>query len=98
MENKHTPGPWRLKIYSNDFFTDYILANTCTTKLPYICKVGGHHTQKSQKLANARLISAAPDLLAACELLYERMAEDEPLSTDLTYMRMAAAAIAKAKE
>ena len=44
-----------------------------------------------------KLEHAAPDLLAACELLYKRMAEDEPLSTDLTYMRMAAAAIAKAK-
>ena len=96
METKHTPGPWRLKIYSNDFFTDYILANTCTTKLPYICKVGGHHTQKSQKLANARLISAAPDLLKACEYIEGDGKSFNAL--DYKTAKMLQAAIAKAKE
>ena len=43
-----------------------------------------HHadaeTPESEKLANARLIAAAPDLLLALERLAHPMADDEDLS------------------
>ena len=53
--SKHTPGPWRVIRYAND--------------------AGGIDTEDSREIlysrrlgsADARLIAAAPDLLAACK-------------------------------
>jgi hypothetical protein len=65
---KHTPGPWRATPYSvfstrQDRRTETIVAR---------CRLSVART--AEGLANAHLIAAAPDLLAACEEALE-MAE-----------------------
>lgn len=60
MEAKHTPGPWRtgganrLMVYANG----WAVADA---------KIFHPHTDADQAEANAALIAAAPDLLAACK-------------------------------
>jgi hypothetical protein len=57
MNAKHTPGPWHNNsaiVYAADGFA---VANASTY----------HGKRESDTLPNARLIAAAPDLLAACE-------------------------------
>ena len=68
----HTPGPWRTtgpNVRAGDAL---------------ICYATNHHanaeTPEAEKLANARLIAAAPDLLLALERLVHPMADDEDLS------------------
>lgn len=67
-----TPGPWRttgVNVRAGDAL---------------ICYAMNHHanaqTPESEKLANARLIAAAPDLLLALERLAHPMADEEDLS------------------
>lgn len=67
-----TPGPWRttgVNVRAGDAL---------------ICYATNHHanveTPESEKLANARLIAAAPDLLLALERLAHPMADEEDLS------------------
>lgn len=76
---KHTPGPWlaigRESRYPDDD-TDYELAvetddaAACEIALVY---TGG--VASDQANADARLIAAAPDLLAACEAAFPLMEE-----------------------
>lgn len=67
-----TPGPWRttgVNVRAGDAL---------------ICYATNHHanaqTPEPEKLANARLIAAAPDLLLALERLAHPMADEEDLS------------------
>lgn len=64
---KHTPGPWQVDVY-------------VVTGATFVEQVGGpslaHVLGKPGPLepyiaANARLIAAAPDLLAACKVAFE---------------------------
>jgi hypothetical protein len=70
-----TPGPWRttgVNVRAGDAL---------------ICYAMNHHanaqTPEPEKLANARLIASAPDLLVALERLSHPMADDD----DLDYAR-----------
>ena len=82
MKATHTPGPWR-QTGPNVRAGDAL-----------ICYATNHHanaeTPEPEKLANARLISCAPQMLLALERLTHPMADDE----DLDYAREV---IAKAK-
>ena len=82
MRTNHTPGPWRqtgINVRAGDAL---------------ICYAMNHHanaeTPEPEKLANARLISLAPQMLLALERLSHPMADDD----DLDYAREV---IAKAK-
>jgi hypothetical protein len=91
---KHTPGPW--SVYSaakDDGFTDFYgidgpdldKGNAVVLWDPS----GGIENE-----ANARLIAAAPELLAACEVMsahYSGSLDHQP-----AYVKLARAAIAKA--
>lgn len=63
MNTKHTPGPWRhergMILYGETTQTD---RGTCYNVIAAL-----HGTALPNAQANARLISAAPELLAACE-------------------------------
>lgn len=61
MTSKHTPGPWWIGIE-----TDKGEVEVVSDDRPYICMVLPGAID-GLTLANARLISAAPDLLAALE-------------------------------
>ena len=92
--NKHTPGPWR-----NDNGVE-ISAGKCTS----ICGMR-HPFDDAEKMANANLIAAAPDLLAALELMVradQAIEREEGLCSDRILLRIAALdaaaeALAKAK-
>lgn len=69
---QHTPGPWRqtgVNVRAND-----ALLAVCTDHY------ADEHTLESEKLANARLMSYAPELLDALVRMVHPMADDEDLS------------------
>lgn len=62
---RHTPGPW----IANG---GYIRLDKCGTAFIRIMpKYGPVATDKEERKANARLIAAAPELLEACEKLFD---------------------------
>ena len=63
---KHTPGPWKIdenKAYPVGVIQDDEMGLG-------IAEIGEWN---SRNIANARLIAAAPDLLEACKLAFERL-------------------------
>lgn len=60
-ENKFTKGEWRKAVYTVWDSEDKIIANTSTIRPKEECQ------------ANAQLISAAPDLLEACEIVIKQL-------------------------
>lgn len=107
----HTPGPWIIKEYNNGATGEYGLHGIFREKedkghaqhTPIIEKVWGRTLEESD--ANARLIAAAPDLLAALNNLvysawkYDADAEEENGNWSISHEAMAEveAAIAKAE-
>lgn len=85
---KHTPGPWDC-VPTSYHAHDYRLIKPDKTPLPYRAEANDH----SEARANARLIAAAPDLLAALEVI---AADSRWTSGDPTLLQVRAA-IAKAK-
>lgn len=82
----HTPGPWRqtgVNIRAGDaliaFATDHY---------------ADEHTLESEKLANARLISSAPDLLRALRQIESALEHEPEMYSDI--LLIAREAIAKA--
>ena len=74
MTTKHTPGPWR----TNDHNTLQIIDHH-----PYtIATVAA--TADREAVANARLLAAAPELLAACVAAAELLIADENGQTVLS--------------
>lgn len=72
--SKHTPGPWQL--YSGklrkEYPTQLLEVQDATGRV--IVQWGAFDSAdqpRTEKQANARLIAAAPDLLAACRAAYE---------------------------
>lgn len=69
----HTPGPWRI---GNSHSWNVIGADG---HLVASATFGGYQDDKKQRAevdANARLISAAPDLLKACEAAYSILIQE----------------------
>lgn len=64
---KATDGPWEVRKYSNTKVKDAegIFTTNKQDRFPIVESVWGHDLEQSD--ANARLIAAAPELLAACE-------------------------------
>jgi hypothetical protein len=60
---KHTPGPWVLL----DNEGDIVIADRPGEGLYTLASTKNHSPRGSEKLANAKLIAAAPDLLEALE-------------------------------
>lgn len=91
MNTNHTPGPWRVangRIYSRAYQTALDL------RLFVICDLDMGNDPRGEQESNARLIAAAPELLAALqELLTDKYLSD-PINKDR--MAKARAAIAKA--
>lgn len=89
-EGSHTPGPWRLSEHEHG----------CVVQRG---DEGGFFVQglsKDQVRADARLIAAAPDLLAALERivrLNEQMPADHPSRLSHGEVKQAIAAITKAR-
>ena len=120
MNAKHTPGPWAIygrAIYTADKRKHWI--ENRDRRAVYVAQVRARHDSEigchvddvednpvceQEAEANARLISAAPDLLEALERMLEtaeRLKEQvdyhEGFSGEYQSFKMARAALAKAK-
>ena len=84
--SEHTPGPWRVDC--GEYSDEYVLRNGLVT-----------HTE-AEREANARLIAAAPDLLAAARAVVESTVTRDGMEIAPTRASVEAlsAAIAKAEE
>lgn len=70
--SKHTPGPWNFEIQEEGEFL-YAPKIKFSMRLNWdgdAYKIEGQEDRRAEAIANARLIAAAPDLLAALELAY----------------------------
>jgi hypothetical protein len=91
----HTPGPWKFEKQDDGRSDGFIRAGEQYSGAVHppavarICKRGLGRLDES--VANARLIAAAPELLAACKAMLLDRTRDDHTS------RIAAAAIAKAE-
>ena len=83
----HTPGPW-----ANDV-TVPLKAIYCERRGYSVVFVNGHREEEAH--ANARLIAASPDLLAALEAIVKA---DDAQELEQHHIEAARAALAKAKE
>lgn len=105
METKHTPGPWKLRkpLHPGSHYRFEVLkADRNGIYKPYVADVRSMDSNGDDNSeANARLIAAAPDLLAALEALTESaavVAEQQRMAGKLRLDCAAArAAIARAK-
>ena len=91
---KHTPGPWKCSQHLGHFsWSVHMDAGDRGRGSTIVDGVGG--IDREQRLANARLIAAAPDLLEALEAALRKIEWILPVEWDV--MRQINAAIAKAK-
>lgn len=89
MKAKHTPGPWT---------TGRAINTVDIGKFSFICPFGANSADQVAEIkANARLISAAPDLLAALEAIVKMISPYSGQGRMDTEISAAHAAIAKAK-
>lgn len=98
--SKHTPGPWRA-------FLNKGVIGVAPANGQYragdiaICSDHDSRRTNEEAMANARLISAAPDMLEALEALHDEIDEYQRINNlgghDNHVMKQARAAIAKAK-
>ena len=91
MNAQHTPGPWSL---GTKDCGGYPLMSETEGHFCDICDV----CEGNESQANARLIAAAPELLAACKRLMDTVALnlDDTDPQDVEACQMAQDAIAKA--
>jgi hypothetical protein len=90
---KHTPGPWEAR------FEDGVWVQPPNPSDPIICDLlprdADSYTLEDE--ANAYLIAAAPDLMAACELAYSGFGFPIDDESHIKISNALAAAIRKAK-
>jgi hypothetical protein len=92
--SKHTPGPWQCSLFAHGHA---MVSTTAFADKP--CSDGGPDKVGplpiKPSVENARLIAAAPELLAACESFLRQF--DESGTVGIETIDAARAAIAKAK-
>lgn len=102
MTTKHTPEPWETTAHSKS--TDFEPRH-CTVTAPHadgrkihkLIAIVYYGETDAEREANARLITAAPELLAALELCSSLIGPaGHPAAVDSTAWAKARAAIAKA--
>lgn len=89
---QHTPGPWKYDWIEKSIFYDD------NDVQPRIAIMDGDNTSEDQNAADARLIAAAPDLLAALKAIVGCLGPEGYLSAcGKSITDQARAAIAKAE-
>jgi hypothetical protein len=108
--SEHTPGPWKeetvhtangyaIQVLGDKGQVSSVVVADLPLKFSYL-PVNGHHATWDKQMANARLIAAAPALLAALEDLLDLGRAGFIRGEDIAVTRAvdaARAAIAKAK-
>lgn len=87
----HTQGPWEVREVGFTFHRYVIWGDTVK-----VCDLA----QNKDTQANARLIVAAPDLLAACESVmatFAKFREEQPVIPESECITLCRAALAKAR-
>ena len=96
----HTPGPWSAVAFGKDGSWD-VHRKTPTLDGGYFARVEPlHHATREARdeaEANARLIAAAPDLLAACNFAYQALTDRHGAVEDDEAIEALTTAIAKAQ-
>ncbi len=94
--NKHTLGKWEVHIDQNGW--PFVSVGFNTPDGWIVAEVCAFDCLDPEAMANARLISAAPELLAACDLFMKARRKQWPNGVALEQAEAAvAAAIAKAR-
>mgnify|MGYP001582264356 CR=1 FL=1 len=86
---RHTPGPWVIDEFMSEH--GFYKIRRESDALCHVHSFADSDEPTSEATSNARLIAAAPDLLAACEAFEPKML------ADTEHRRMVRAAIAKAR-
>ena len=95
----HTPAPWHMEIYlneRNEAFPPGIIGKRNNYPIAVCCGL-----DKDTDQANGRVISAAPELLEACEAAVIALLEDRsgvPSDANLRAVTLCRAARTKARE
>jgi hypothetical protein len=93
MNMTHTPGPWRCndfgEIFADPFYSKKV------AEVPVVSKHAPF--AHGEEMANASIIAAAPDLLAALIQMNQLFVKVDLTETEAEVCRMALAAIAKAE-
>ncbi len=74
-KQKHTPGPWTHKPRARDGHVDIICkgcAEFIQVGCPHVERPILDYAHENTQTANARLIAAAPELLAALQMVVDR--------------------------
>lgn len=91
----HTPGPWRVDIFRYNAPGREAVPTIVTPAdaIAEACPLWCPDDREAERLANARLIAAAPDLLAACQAALSQLTEEreEYLQADIDQLRAAIA-------
>lgn len=91
--SKHTPGPWAAyNLARGRILKSWRVRGPASP----VCRISGGQSSGDAEVANARLIAAAPDLLAACNALLRCQCYDVPLGECCPCRAAAEAAINKA--
>lgn len=98
-EAKFTPGPWLLVEYEN-YCGDICCDIMCADNNQVVCEIPDYHLTRG-KIQDSHLISAAPDLYAACSKALSAIDStlDRPMSYKLAMdtLEVLSAALAKAR-
>jgi hypothetical protein len=93
MKTQHTPGPWSRLDRPKDSFDDSRILTHITNGAHIVCTLGTTCTDGSPNhSANARLLSAAPDMLEALQAVCDAYGDRDTL-----LMAQCKAALSKAK-
>jgi hypothetical protein len=80
---QHTPGPWEISIIRGTQDKNNIYITSQDKDKDFFCSVSNYGPFDPDRIlradANARLICAAPDLLAACKAILDNQAGGETL-------------------
>lgn len=94
MDTKHTPGPWRINAVMREYGNKLEIAHEEISVTSVTVAGKGNKTSITpEQEANARLIAAAPDLLAALEAMVSAKGFDQEAAA----LIKASEALAKAK-
>ena len=87
----HTPGPWHRNIRAGGKYP--IIFSGRNKHVAQACQ----QRDPAETESNIDLIAAAPDLLAALELVCQQLRAEEPYQGEPTFLSQIRAAIARAK-
>lgn len=65
---EHTPGPWTFDLFEDKSPSEFSVRNEHGLAVAFVPAI-----EWAEWVANARLIAAAPDLLAACEMALDEL-------------------------